>query len=186
MLQLKDTSKERKAFLIALKRNFYTWETNKLSKKYNFYGLLSTLNKAEFDENLIIYEKKMNCVRSTEKPKYYEEEQSKIAKSIASWRERKDDYDNMQEMEICLLIFISNISNEMISLSSFRGSLVYIDLWATWCGRLAEMPSLERLQKDYENMDIIFLSVSVDTDKEAWKKMLTENHLGGVQLWADG
>ena len=35
-------------------------------------------------------------------------------------------------------------------------------------------------------MDIIFLSVSVDTDKEAWKKMLTENHLGGVQLWADG
>ncbi|GIR89256.1 MAG: hypothetical protein CM15mP87_07480 [Candidatus Neomarinimicrobiota bacterium] len=29
-------------------------------------------------------------------------------------------------------------------------------------------------------------SVSVDTDKEAWKKMLIEEQLGGVQLWADG
>ena len=37
----------------------YLWETTKLSKEYNFYGLLSTLNRAEFDENLIIYEKKM-------------------------------------------------------------------------------------------------------------------------------
>ena len=35
-------------------------------------------------------------------------------------------------------------------------------------------------------MDIVFLSVSVDTDKEAWEKMLTEDQLDGVQLWADG
>ena len=75
----------------------------------------------------------------------------------------------------------------MISLSSFRGRLVYIDVWATWCGPcIAELPSLERLQKDYENMDIVFLSVSVDTDKKAWEKMLTEDQLDGVQLWADG
>ena len=49
-----------------------------------------------------------------------------------------------------------------------------------------ELPSLERLQKDYKNMDIVFLSISVDTDKEAWEKMLTEDQLDGVQLWADG
>ena len=59
-----------------------------------------------------------------------------------------------------------NISSETISLSSFAGRLVYIDMWATWCGPcVTEIPSLKRLQKDYENMDAIFLSVSVDTDK---------------------
>ena len=30
------------------------------------------------------------------------------------------------------------------------------------------------------------MSVSVDTDKEAWEKMVAEEELGGVQLWANG
>ena len=167
----------------------YLWETTKLSKEYNFYGLLSTLNKADFDENLNIYEKKMNsALESLKKLNNYEEEQDKITKIVASWRERKDDYDNMpKDGDMSIDFSYPNIFNEMISLSSFKGSLVYIDVWATWCGPcIAEIPSLKRLQKDYENMDIIFLSVSVDTDKEAWKKMLIEDQLGGVQLWADG
>jgi len=167
----------------------YLWETSKLSKEYNFYGLLSTLNRDEFDENLSIYEKKMNsALEPLKKLNNYEEEQGKITQLVASWRERKDDYDGMPKNgDMSIDFSYPNISNEMISLSFFKGRLVYIDIWATWCGPcIAEIPSLKRLQKDYENMDIIFLSVSVDTDKEAWKKMLTEDQLGGVQLWADG
>ena len=167
----------------------YLWEASKLSKEYNFYGLLSTLNRAEFDENLIEYEKKMSsALEPLKKLNNYEKEQGKITKIVASWRERKDDYDNMpKDGDMSIDFSYPNISSEMISLSSLRGRLVYIDVWATWCGPcIAELPSLERLQKDYENKDIVFLSVSVDTDKEAWEKMLTEDQLGGVQLWADG
>ena len=167
----------------------YLWETSKLSKEYNFYALLSTLNRVEFDENLIEYEKRMNiALEPLKKLNDYEKERGKITKIVASWRERKDDYDNMpNDGDMSIDFSYPNISSEMISLSSFRGRLVYVDVWATWCGPcIAEIPSLERLQKDYENMDIVFLSVSVDTDKEAWEKMLTEDQLGGVQLWADG
>ena len=167
----------------------YLWETSKLSKEYNFYTLLSTLNRVEFDENLIEYEKRMNiALEPLKKLNDYEKERAKITKIVASWRERKDDYDNMpNDGDMSIDFSYPNISSEMISLSSFRGRLVYVDVWATWCGPcIAEIPSLERLQKDYENMDIVFLSVSVDTDKEAWEKMLIEDQLGGVQLWADG
>ena len=167
----------------------YLWETSKLSKEYNFYALLSALNRVEFDENLIEYEKRMNiALEPLKKLNDYEKERGKITKIVASWRERKDDYDNMpNDGDMSIDFSYPNISSEMISLSSFRGRLVYVDVWATWCGPcIAEIPSLERLQKDYENMDIVFLSVSVDTDKEAWEKMLTEDQLGGVQLWADG
>lgn len=167
----------------------YLWETSKLSKEYNFYALLSTLNRVEFDENLIEYEKRMNiALEPLKKLNDYEKERGKITEIVASWRERKDDYDNMpNDGDMSIDFSYPNISSEMISLSSFRGRLVYVDVWATWCGPcIAEIPSLERLQKDYENMDIVFLSVSVDTDKEAWEKMLTEDQLGGVQLWADG
>ena len=167
----------------------YLWETSKLSKEYNFYDLLSTLNNAKFDENLIEYEKKMkSALEPLKKLNDYEKELGKITKIVASWRERKNDYDNMpNDGDMSIDFSYPNIAGEMISLSSFRGRLVYIDVWATWCGPcIAELPSLERLQKDYENMDIVFLSVSVDTDKEAWEKMLTEDQLDGVQLWADG
>ena len=182
--------KRKKSFSdITEEERLYLWEASKLSKEYNFYDLLSTLNKAEFDENLIEYEKKMNsALEPLKKLNNYEEEQAKITKIVASWRERKDDYDNMpNDGDMSIDFSYPNIAGEMISLSSFRGRLVYIDVWATWCGPcIAELPSLERLQKDYENMDIVFLSVSVDTDKEAWEKMLTEDQLDGVQLWADG
>ena len=167
----------------------YLWETSKLSKEYNFYDLLSTLNNTEFDENLIEYENKMkSALEPLKKLNEYEKELVKITKIVASWRERKDDYDNMpNDGDMSIDFSYPNIAGEMISLSSFRGRLVYIDVWATWCGPcIAELPSLERLQKDYENMDIVFLSVSVDTDKKAWEKMLTEDQLDGVQLWADG
>ena len=73
------------------------------------------------------------------------------------------------------------------SLSSFKGSLVFVDVWATWCGPcLAQIPALQQLEEDYHDKNITFLSVSIDTDKDAWLKMLAEKELGGVQLWADG
>ena len=64
----------------------------------------------------------------------YEKEQGKITKIVASWRKRKDDYDNMpKDGDMSIDFSYPNISSEMVSLSSFRGRLVYIDVWATWC-----------------------------------------------------
>ena len=87
---------------------------------------------------------------------------------------------------IFLLVGGGRDENEF-SLASFKGKLVYVDVWATWCGPCkAEIPSLQKLETDYHGKDITFMSVSVDTDKEAWEKMVADKELGGVQLWADG
>ena len=45
---------------------------------------------------------------------------------------------------------------------------------------------MKTLEKDYHEQNIVFLSVSVDTNKDQWLKMVEEEELGGVQLWADG
>jgi len=74
-----------------------------------------------------------------------------------------------------------------LSLSNFRSSLVYVDVWATFCQPCKdEIPDLKELENDYQINNITFLSVSIDTDKEAWLNMLTDKQLGGVQLWANG
>jgi len=73
------------------------------------------------------------------------------------------------------------------SLSDFKGKYVYVDVWATWCGPCkAEIPSLKKVEKAYQEKNIEFLSISLDAlkDKEAWKTMIVEKEMGGVQLFA--
>jgi len=80
-------------------------------------------------------------------------------------------------------------NGDSISLSDFKGSLVYVDVWATWCGPCKrEIPHLLELEKEYHGKNIVFLSVSVDEQKdyEAWTTMLDEKEMGGVQLFASG
>ena len=72
------------------------------------------------------------------------------------------------------------------ALTDFKGKLVYVDVWATWCGPcVREIPHLLNLERDYHDKDIVFLSVSVDDNKEAWEKMIDDYNMGGVQLIGD-
>lgn len=74
------------------------------------------------------------------------------------------------------------------SLKDFKGKFVYVDVWATWCGPCkAEIPHLKKVEKQYHHKNIVFVSISVDKEnqKEAWKTMIKDKNMGGVQLFAD-
>lgn len=83
-----------------------------------------------------------------------------------------------------------DVDGKMVSLSDFKGKVVVVDVWATWCGPCkGEIPHLKKLEKEFEGRDdIVFLSVSVDKakDKETWKKMIKDEQMGGIHLFADG
>ena len=82
---------------------------------------------------------------------------------------------------------LRDINNKTVTLADYEGKVVLLSFWATWCGPcIAQIPALEQLQEDYKEKNIVFMSVSVDTDKDAWLKMLHEDQLKGVHLWADG
>ncbi len=74
------------------------------------------------------------------------------------------------------------------SLADLKGKVVYVDVWATWCGPCKrEIPFLKELDKDYHGKNIAFVSISIDEKKnyEAWRTTVTEKELGGYQLMAD-
>ncbi|MEO9964737.1 MAG: TlpA disulfide reductase family protein [Reichenbachiella sp.] len=81
-----------------------------------------------------------------------------------------------------------SIEGETVSLSDLRGSYVYIDVWATWCGPcLREIPALKQLESDYHDASVAFVSISIDEKKdyEKWQSMVASKELSGIQLYAD-
>jgi len=167
----------------------YMWETRNIARDFNFYAAIDSLNSAGFNEMLTQYisefQSLLNKVTDTE---FIVKEKERIKKTTNSWLERKIAIDNMpQEGEAAIDFTYPDKDGNEFSLASFKGNLIYVDVWATWCGPCkAEIPSLQKLEKEYHEQNITFLSVSVDTDKDAWLKMVKEKELGGTQLWADG
>jgi thiol-disulfide isomerase/thioredoxin len=81
-----------------------------------------------------------------------------------------------------------NNAGGKMSLEDLKGKYVYFDIWATWCGPcIAEIPSLKKVEKQFQGKNIAFVSVSIDTEDAyaTWKKMIVDKELGGIQLLAD-
>lgn len=83
-----------------------------------------------------------------------------------------------------------NFNGGTTSLASLKGKLLYIDVWATWCGPcIKEMPFLKELVEEYRGKEIEFVSISIDSknDYDKWRKMVSEKDIGGIQLYdSDG
>ncbi|TGV00995.1 TlpA family protein disulfide reductase [Flavivirga rizhaonensis] len=81
-----------------------------------------------------------------------------------------------------------NYAGGTTSLDDLKGKYVYIDVWATWCGPCKyEIPFLQKVEKQYHDKNIHFVSLSVDKqkDKDKWKKMIADKALGGIQIISD-
>lgn len=82
-----------------------------------------------------------------------------------------------------------DVNGKMTSLSDFKGKVVLVDVWATWCGPCkAEMPSLKQLEEELRGQDVVFMGVSLDVekDKQKWLDFVKNENLRGVQLFASG
>jgi thiol-disulfide isomerase/thioredoxin len=88
-----------------------------------------------------------------------------------------------QFSELALNDTVYDLNNTAFSvkevLDQYKGKKVVIDVWASWCGDCIKgLPSVRNLQKEYPK--VIFLFLSVDKNKNAWRKGVQRFQIKGA------
>ena len=70
---------------------------------------------------------------------------------------------------------LKSSTGENLRLSEFRGDVVMINFWATWCGPCRqEMPLLDELYSRYQRVGFNLLGVNIDDDSRRAMRMIEE------------
>ena len=183
------------------KSNYYV--SNSLLQEEYLTEDLFTKSEVEFDK---VFEE-LKIAANTLKDSYKNLDSTFLADNDKSFEGLYKSYKNYHNSKIALLKEFpkgspsptfegyENFKGGSTSLSDLKGKYVYVDVWATWCGPCKrEIPSLKEVEGKYHEKNIEFVSISVDDERrsgtaekahEAWKKMVADKELGGIQLFSD-
>jgi thiol-disulfide isomerase/thioredoxin len=83
---------------------------------------------------------------------------------------------------------MTDINGNEVSLSDFRGKVVYLKFWASWCGPcMRQVPPAAELKKRLaDQQDLVFIYVSIDTDLNAWRSAVERNSITGIHFQTPG
>lgn len=104
--------------------------------------------------------------------------------SVAAFEAKFDRWDLSRPGRMSPGFWAVDLEGKTWTLNDFKGKYVYIDMWATWCAPCRqEMPYLRQLESQFKDAHIVFLGLSVDSDKAKWEKMASSGELTGTQLY---
>jgi thiol-disulfide isomerase/thioredoxin len=88
-----------------------------------------------------------------------EENNTKTAKTI----EQKEKKKNEKKYPLAPDFALQDLDGKTVQLSDFKGNVIIIDFWATWCGPCRRgIPDFVELQNEYGEDNLTILGVNVD------------------------
>ena len=82
---------------------------------------------------------------------------------------------------------LDDLDGQPISLSQFKGQVVLIDFWASWCVPcIDDLPYLREVKEKTSDWPVVFLNISLDADDADWREAIDNHEIKGVHVRADG
>ncbi len=78
---------------------------------------------------------------------------------------------------------LNDLDGQPVSLSQFKGKVVLLDFWASWCGPcIADLGTLRKIKEQVAAQPVVFLNVSLDANEGAWKQAIAKHEIKGVHV----
>jgi len=149
---------------------------------YNGYkivlDLISSINVKGLSRDIMVYDVFKKSLE--EDPKIYEKLEVEYL-SLFDYSFFKDELSNLKQLSESSKIQKpelnhsdnNSILNEIKE--RFKGKIVYLDIWATWCGPcLNEMPSSLKMRNHFNSKEFEFVYLCLQSTKDNGRKQLKE------------
>jgi cytochrome c biogenesis protein CcmG, thiol:disulfide interchange protein DsbE len=83
----------------------------------------------------------------------------------------------LKSFSLSLLVLLSSavLAAPSEEVALYRGKVVYLDFWASWCGPCKlSFPFMQQLHVDYADQDLVILTVNLDRRRALADKFLAE------------
>lgn len=92
-------------------------------------------------------------------------------------------YEKVKTIRSVYDLSLPSVKGDTISLSNYKGKIILLDFWASWCGPcITNIPALNRLMDEVKEWPVVVLSVSVDVNENNWRNAIQKYNYKGVQL----